>query len=300
MDAHLHYKNEVKSAIENNQPIVALESTVITHGMPKPKNYETAIAMEESVRSAGAIPATIAIYAGEIKIGLTQGQLGDLAASLDVIKVSRRDIAGTLIKKSNGGTTVSGTMTLATLAGLKVFATGGIGGVHRGNLMDVSADLPTLAKLPLIVVCSGAKSILDLPSTREYLETAGIPVVGYQTDDFPAFYSTSSGLKVDYRFDSVEEVAHFARLHWSLGLNSAILVTVPVPSRSAISVEEMDEYINQAMDEMQASHIIGAATTPFLLKRVSELSGEKSLRSNIDLLINNASVAGKIAVELYR
>jgi pseudouridine-5'-phosphate glycosidase len=214
--------------------------------------------------------------------------------------VSRRDIAGTILKNFDGGTTVSGTMTLAEIAGLKIFATGGIGGVHRGNWMDVSADLPTLARLPLIVVCSGAKSILDLPATREYLETFGIPVLGYQSDDFPAFYSKKSGLKVDFRVDTPAEITEFAKLHWDLGLSSAVLVTVPVPDEYAIPSEEMDKFIDQALSEMGKNHISGAASTPFLLAKVSELTGEKSLRSNVALLKNNARIAGEIAVEFYR
>lgn len=297
---NLHYSSEVKKAIDDRLPLVALESTVITHGLPMPKNFEVAQALERSVKSAGAVPATIAIINGEIHIGLENTELDHLASSKTVSKVSRRDIAGTLLKKYDGGTTVSGTMTLAEMAGLKIFATGGIGGVHRGNWMDVSADLPTLARLPLIVVCSGAKSILDLFATREYLETSGIPVLGYRVDEFPAFYSKGSGLKVDYRVDTAVEIAEFAKLHWGLGLDSAVLVTVPVPDEFAIPSGEMDQYINQALEEMEKRGITGAASTPFLLAKVSELTGEKSLRSNVALLKNNARVAGEIAVEYYR
>lgn len=295
-----NYSTDVKKALENNSPLVALESTVITHGLPIPKNFETAAAMEESVQDAGAIPATIGILDGKIHVGLERTQLRDLSNSREKVKVSRRDIAGAMIKRQNGGTTVSGTMTISELAGLKIFATGGIGGVHRGNQMDISADLPTLAKVPVIVVCSGAKSILDLPSTREYLETAGIPVIGYRTDEFPAFYSIESGLKVDYRFDSPKEISEFAKIHWSLGLTSAVLVTVPVPDKSAIPAAEMDIFIEQALKEMHFNNVSGSAATPFLLGRVSELSGGKSQKSNIDILINNAHVAGEIAVEFYR
>jgi len=191
-------------------------------------------------------------------------------------------------------------MTLAEMAGLKIFATGGIGGIHRGNLTDVSADLPSLARIPLMVVCSGAKSILDLPATREYLETAGIPVIGYQTNEFPAFYSKESGLKVDFNLDSPTEIARFAKQHWDLGLGSAVLVTVPVPDEFAIPASEMDGFIDQALEEMEHQGIKGAASTPFLLAKVSELTGEKSMRSNVALLKNNARVAGEIAVEFYR
>jgi pseudouridine-5'-phosphate glycosidase len=296
----LQFSTEVIDAVGKHLPIVALESTVITHGLPMPKNLEVAQALEESVKISGAVPATIAILDGKIHIGLEDEELQQLAASKSVVKVSRRDIAGTILKNFDGGTTVSGTMTLAEMAGLKIFATGGIGGVHRGNWMDVSADLPTLGRLPLIVVCSGAKSILDLPATREYLETYGIPVLGYQVDDFPAFYSKKSGLKVDYCMDTPGEIAKFAKLHWELGLTSAVLVTVPVPDEYAIPSDEIGQFIEQALIEMETNHISGAASTPFLLAKVSELTGEKSLRSNVALLKNNARVAGEIAVEFYR
>lgn len=296
----LQYSAEVKEALENHSPLVALESTVITHGLPMPKNLEVARDLEDSVKSSGAVPATIAILNGKIHIGMEDEELKHLASSKTVAKVSRRDIAGTILRNFDGGTTVSGTMTLAEMAGLKIFATGGIGGIHRGNWMDVSADLPTLSRLPLIVVCSGAKSILDLPATREYLETSGIPVLGYQADDFPAFYSKNSGLKVDYRVETPAEIAEFAKLHWDLGLTSALLVTVPVPDLYAIPSDEMDQFIDQALSELEKNHITGAASTPFLLAKVSELTGEKSLRSNVALLKNNARVAGEIAVEFYR
>ena len=297
---YLNYSEEVGNALRNHFPIVALESTVITHGLPTPKNLEVARALEESIRSLGVVPATIGILTGDIHIGLPEDQLKALAFSKNVAKVSRRDIAGTMIKKMNGGTTVSGTITLAKMAGLKIFATGGIGGVHRGNLMDISADLPTLANLPILVICSGAKSILDLQATREYLETAGIPVLGYGTHEFPAFYSSNSGLKVDYRIDTPAEVAQFAKLHWDLGLDSAVLVTVPIPKEFDIPFAEMEQIIERALEEMETQKISGAAATPFLLARVSQLTGEKSLASNIALLKNNACVAAQIAIEFYR
>ena len=297
---YLNYSEEVGNALRNHLPIVALESTVITHGLPTPKNLEVARALEESIRSLGVVPATIGILTGDIHIGLPEDQLKALAFSKNVAKVSRRDIAGTMIKKMNGGTTVSGTITLAKMVGLKIFATGGIGGVHRGNLMDISADLPTLANLPILVICSGAKSILDLQATREYLETAGIPVLGYGTHEFPAFYSSNSGLKVDYRIDTPAEVAQFAKLHWDLGLDSAVLVTVPIPKEFDIPFAEMEQIIERALEEMETQKISGAAATPFLLARVSQLTGEKSLASNIALLKNNACVAAQIAIEFYR
>lgn len=296
----INYSSQIKKALAAKAPIVALESTVITHGLPVPKNLETALMMENSIKTSGAVPATIAILKGQMTIGLEKSQIEELANSKDSVKVSRRNIAGAILNKLDGGATVSGTLTLANMAGLKVFATGGIGGVHRGNRVDISADLPTLGKMPLIVVCSGAKSILDLPATREYLETAGIPVLGYRTDEFPAFYSRESGLKVDYRVDTPLEVAQFAKLHWELGLNSAVLVTVPVPEEFAIPGSEMDGFIEKALAEMENRKISGSSVTPFLLARVSELTGDKSMKSNIALLRNNAKVAGEIAVEFYR
>jgi pseudouridylate synthase len=291
---------EVEQAINEKKPVIALESTVITHGLPKPQNLKTAQAMEEAVRNESVIPATICILKGEIHVGLTSSELETLANSKKAIKVSRKDIAGAIIKHLDGGTTVSGTMTIAIMAGIKVFATGGIGGVHRGNHLDISADLPALSKLPVIVVCSGAKSILDLPGTREYLETEGIPVIGYQTEEFPAFYSRTSGLKVDFRFDNPAEIAEFAKIHWGLGLSSAVLVTVPPPEESSLPADYMEEMINLAISEAGDRQITGAATTPFLLDRISQQTGQRSLKSNMDLLVNNAHVASQIAAEFYR
>ena len=294
------YSNEVEQALKDNKPVVALESTVITHGLPRPENLETARAMEKAVRDESAIPATICFLKGEIHAGLNNDELETLANSVKAIKVSRRDIAGAILKRLDGGTTVSGTMTIADMAGIKVFATGGIGGVHRGNHMDISADLPTLSKIPIIVVCSGAKSILDLSGTREYLETEGVPVIGYQTDELPAFYSPTSGLKVDFRFDKLKEIAEFAKIHWGMGLSSAILVTVPPPADSSLPADYMEEMINLAISEAGDRQITGAATTPFLLDRISKQTDQRSLKSNMDLLVNNAHIAGQIAVEFYR
>ena len=292
--------NEVKQALEAKKPVVALESTVITHGLPRPKNLETARLMETAVREELAVPATICFLKGEIHAGLNNEELEMLANSEKAIKVSRRDIAGAIVKQLDGGTTVSGTMTIANLAGIKIFATGGIGGVHRGNQMDISADLPTLSKIPIIVVCSGAKSILDLPRTREYLETEGVPIIGFQTDELPAFYSPSSGLKVDFRFDNPKDIADFAKIHWELGLPTAVLVTVPPPTESALPSDYMEEMIELAISEAGDRQITGAATTPFLLDRISKQTGQRSLDANIALLVNNAHVAGQIAVEFYR
>ncbi len=296
----LIFSKEVERALKDNKPVVALESTVITHGLPRPENLETARAMEKAVRDESAIPATICFLDGEIHAGLNNDELVKLSNSENAIKVSRRDIAGAILKRLDGGTTVSGTMTIADIAGIRVFATGGIGGVHRGNHMDISADLPTLSKIPVIVVCSGAKSILDLPGTREYLETEGVPVIGYQTDELPAFYSQTSGLKVDFRFDKPKEIAEFAKIHWEMGISSAILVTVPPPAESSLPAAYMEEMINLAISEARNRQITGAATTPFLLDRISKLTGQRSLKSNMDLLVNNAHIAGQIAVEFYR
>jgi pseudouridine-5'-phosphate glycosidase len=284
------FSNEVGQALKSNKAVVALESTVITHGLPRPENLETALAMEKAVRDESATPATICFLNGEIHVGLTIDEVTRLANSENAIKVSRRDIV----------TTVSGTMTIANLAGIQIFATGGIGGVHRGNHMDISADLPTLSKVPVIVVCSGAKSILDLPGTREYLETEGVPIIGYQTNELPAFYSTTSGLNVDFRFDNPKEIAEFAKIHWEMGLSSAILVTVPPPLGSSLPADYMEEMVNLAISEAGDRQITGAATTPFLLDRISKQTGQRSLKSNMDLLVNNAHVAGQIAVEFYR
>jgi len=292
--------DEVKQALADKKPVVALESTVITHGLPKPKNLETARLMESAVRAESCVPATIGFLKGDIHAGLNAEELEKLANSESAIKVSRRDIAGAIIKHLDGGTTVSGTMTIANLAGIKIFATGGIGGVHRGNHMDISADLPTLSKIPLIVVCSGAKSILDLPKTREYLETEGVPIIGFQTDELPAFYSPNSGLKVDFRFDDPKDIADFAKTHWDLGLSTAILVTVPPPVESSLPSDYMEEMINLAISEAGDRQITGAATTPFLLDRISKQTGQRSLEANVALLENNAHIAGKIAVEFYR
>ena len=292
--------DEVKQALADKKPVVALESTVITHGLPRPKNLETARLMEDAIREESAVPATICFLSGDIHAGLSSEELEKLANSETAIKISRRDFGGAIIKHLDGGTTVSGTMTIANLTGIRIFATGGIGGVHRGNHMDISADLPTLSKIPVIVVCSGAKSILDLPKTREYLETEGVPIIGFQTDELPAFYSPTSGLKVDFRFDNPKDIADFAKIHWELGLSTAILVTVPPPAESSLPLDYMEKMINLAISEADDRQITGAATTPFLLDRISKQTGQRSLEANVALLVNNAHVAGQIAVEFYR
>ena len=290
--------NEVVQALEIGAPVVALESTVITHGLPFPENLELARDMEAEIRQQGVIPATIAILDGLVQVGLKGEQLERLSRETNLRKVSPRDLAGLILKRESGGTTVAGTIFLAEKAGIRVFATGGIGGVHRRSGMDISADLPQLASTPLIVVCAGAKAILDLAVTLEYLETSGIPVVGYQTDEFPAFYSRTSGLPVSVRVETAEAVVRLAKAHWEMGMNSAILVTVPPPVEVALPETEIEVAINQALEEALIKEIHGQAVTPFLLKRVSELTGGASLRANLGLLRNNAKVAAQIASQL--
>lgn len=289
---------EIIRASEMGQPIVALESTVITHGLPTPRNMELALAMEAKVREQGAVPATIALLEGQIRVGIGEAELEQLVNAENPLKVSRRDFAKAITKKLDGGTTVAGTMLAAQQAGMRVFATGGIGGVHRERYLDISTDLQALADTPMIVVCAGAKSILDLPATLEYLETMAVPVVGYGTDEFPAFFSRSSGLNVSVRLDSPEEIAEFAKTHWDLGLKSAILVTNPIPEEDALADAFINPLITQASQEAREQGIHGQALTPFLLARINELSGGWSLKSNLSLLHNNAALAAKIANEI--
>lgn len=296
---HIQVSTEVSRALTMGAPIVALESTVITHGLPQPQNLELARNMEQQVRDAKATPATVALLDGKIRLGISDEELIRLSESQSTLKVSHRDFATAIVKKVNGGTTVAGTMLAAHMSGIKVFATGGIGGVHKESSFDISTDLKALAETPMVVVCAGAKAILDLPATMEYLETMGVPVVGYKTDEFPAFYSRESGLKVSARLDSPQEIAEFAKAHWSLGLRSAILVTNPVPETDAIPTSEMEPIIAQASAEAVEKGIHGQALTPFLLGRISELTKGKSLKSNLALLLNNARLAGEIANEMY-
>ncbi|MGZ6347391.1 MAG: pseudouridine-5'-phosphate glycosidase [Anaerolineales bacterium] len=288
---------EVDLALQKKLPVVALESTVITHGLPYPQNLQLARDMEAAVRSEGATPATVALIDGKVRIGLTDEELVRLAQAKSPLKITRRDFATAIIKKACGGTTVAGTMLAAYRAGIQVFATGGIGGVHKENPFDISADLNALAETPMIVVCAGAKAILDLPATLEVLETMGVPVVGYQTDEFPAFYSRESGLKVSARLDSPQEVVDFANAHWSMGMCSSILVTNPAPENEAIPKHELEPIIANASREAQEKKIHGQELTPFLLRRVSELTNGKSLRTNLALLLNNAHLAARIAKE---
>ena len=290
---------EVNHARQLGKPIVALESTVITHGLPKPENLQLARDMETEIRQKGATPATIGVLDGKIHIGLEADELEKLANSPHPRKISRRDFGIALAGKENGGTTVAGTLIVAHRAGINIFATGGIGGVHRGGGYDISADLPELARTPVIVVCAGAKAILDIPNTLEYLETMGIPVLGYQTDDFPAFYSSSSGYPVSARVDTPEQVAQVAQAQWKLGIQSAVLVVVPPPVEVAIPSETIDLAIQQANQEAHAQKVAGQAVTPFLLSRVAELTGGASLKTNLGLLRNNARVAAEIARFTY-
>lgn len=289
---------EVSRARRGGRPIVALESAVITHGLPRPANLQLARALEQVVREQGVVPATVAILDGKVRVGLSDAQLERLAGEDGARKISRRDFGIALARGENGGTTVAGTLIAARQVGIRVFATGGIGGVHRHAAFDVSADLPELGRSPLIVVCAGAKSILDLPATLEVLETMGVAVLGYQTDEFPAFYSASSGLPVNVRVESAQDVVRIAREHWQMGLESALLVVQPPPAETALAQEQVEEAIQAAMAEAEKTQIRGAAVTPFLLDWVSRLSGGASLQANLALLQNNARLAAQIAAVL--
>jgi pseudouridylate synthase len=294
----LHIAADVAQANEANKPVVALESTVIAHGLPRPINLETARRLETIVRDAGAVPATIAIIDGKLTVGLNDEQLRFLAESSDVKKISTRDIPIAVARAWTGATTVASTAWIAQRAGIKVFATGGIGGVHRGALPDISADLPELARTPIIVVCSGAKIVLDLPATREWLETHAVTVVGYQCDELPAFYSRRSGLPVDVRADSADQVAQIFRTQQALDMSSALLVTVPVPEEFEVSAEQLQTVLEEALRHAETNNITGRELTPFLLARMAQRSAGATLRANIALLENNARVASEIASQL--
>jgi len=294
------FKDEVKEALEEGRPAVALESTLISHGFPYPENLEVAGEMEEIIRGYGVMPATIAIIKGKIKVGLTRSELEFMATSKDILKASRRDLAVIAAKGLNGATTVAATMVVAERAGIKVFATGGIGGVHRGaeKTFDISADLQELARTPVAVVCSGAKSILDLPLTKEYLETMGVPVIGFGSKELPAFYCRESGLKVDYVVNDEKEAAGIIRAMQDLGLGGGMIIANPVPEEYALSMEYMNEIIEKAVRAAEKEEIKGKKLTPYLLNKTKELTGGKSLKANIELVKNNALVAAKIAYEL--
>ena len=291
----LNIAPEVARAIRDPHPVVALESTVIAHGLPRPQNLQTAQRLEQIVREAGATPATIAIIDGKPSVGLSDDQIYALANNSDIKKVSTRDISIAVARGSNGATTVASTTWIAHRAGIKVFATGGIGGVHRGSLPDVSADLPELARTPIVVVCSGAKIVLDLPATREWLETHAVTVVGYQCDELTAFYSRKSGLPIDGRVESADEVANIYRAQRDLGIQSALLVVVPVPAQFEVPAEELQIVLTTALEDAEWKGIAGPALTPFLLSQMAERSGGSTLRANIALLENNARVAAAIA-----
>jgi pseudouridine-5'-phosphate glycosidase len=294
-DKYISIHPEVAQALAEGKPVVALESTVITHGLPFPENGKLAQSLEAEIRAKGCVPATIAVLDGLICVGLEAAQLERLSQPGEMLKISSRDIAPAVAQHVSGGTTVAGTLVIAQAAGIKVFSTGGIGGVHREAPFDISADLKQLAQSPLLVVCAGAKAILDIPATLEVLETYGVPVIGYRTEEFPAFYSRTSGKPVSARVDSPEEAVELARTHWELGLTSAILVAVPPPAEVALDHEAIESTIKKALDEAHRKNISGQAVTPFLLGRVSELTGGASLRANLGLLHNNASIAAEIA-----
>lgn len=299
---YLDIKQEVLEALNKGEAVVALESTIITHGMPYPENVETALKVEEIIRKEGAIPATIAILDGRIKVGLTKEELEYLAKSKGVVKTSRRDIPFVVSKGLDGGTTVAATMIIAALAGIKVFATGGIGGVHRGaeKTFDISADLRELASTNVAVVCAGPKAILDIGLTLEYLETNGVPVVGFKTDELPAFYSRGSGFKVDYRVDTAEELAKAIKTKWDLGLNGGLVVGNPIPEEYEIPHNVISKAIEEAVEEAEQKGVKGKEITPFLLSKVKDLTKGDSLKANIQLVYNNAKVASQLAVELAK
>ncbi|MBP5599231.1 MAG: pseudouridine-5'-phosphate glycosidase [Lachnospiraceae bacterium] len=300
---YLDVAPEVAAALKEGKAVVALESTIISHGMPYPKNVETALNVEKVIRENGAVPATIAIIGGRLKAGLSKEEIEYLGKEgQKVTKVSRRDLPVIVSKKMDGATTVATTMIIAAMAGIKVFATGGIGGVHRGaeTTMDISADLEELAETPVMVVCAGAKAILDLGLTLEYLETKGVPVIGYQTEELPAFYTRKSGFKVDYRLDTPKEMADAFLAKKELGMKGGMLVTNPIPEQYAMDYDTINKAIDQAIKESVEQGIKGKATTPFLLARVVELTGGDSLESNIQLVYNNAKVAAQTAVEMCK
>jgi pseudouridine-5'-phosphate glycosidase len=299
------FSDEVAQALSAGRAVLALESTVISHGLPYPQNRATALAMEAEARRLGVTPATIAVLDGRVKIGISPDQLERLALAAQpggemMYKISRRDFAPALALGRSGGTTVAGTMVAAQAAGMRVFATGGIGGVHHSPTYDISADLPELARTPLVVVCAGAKAILNLDATLEYLETAGVPVVGYCTDEFPAFYSRESGLRASTRADSAAEIAAMARAHWAIAGSGALLVGNPPPEASALPRREVETVVQQALAEAAAAGVRGQAVTPFLLARVNALTEGASMQANLALLRNNARLGAEIALELAK
>ena len=303
MNPYLSISTEVQEALKAGKPVVALESTIISHGMPYPQNVETALKVEQTIRENGAVPATIAVIGGQLKAGCTPEEIEYLGKKGQaVIKASRRDLPVLIARKADGATTVTTTMIIASMAGIRVFATGGIGGVHRGaqQTFDISADLEELAQTPVMVVCAGAKSILDLGLTLEYLETKGVPVIGFGTEELPAFYTRHSGFKVDYRIDTPEELAAAFKAKMDCGLKGGMLVTNPIPEEFSMPKEVIDQAIEQALREMDEAGIHGKQCTPFLLAKVKDLTGGESLASNIQLVLNNARLAAKTAKALCK
>ena len=302
LNDYLDFHPDVENALKNNLPIVALESTIISHGMPYPKNIETALMVEETVRSNNAVPATIAIIKGRLKIGLTEKEIEFLATNDEIKKISRRDLAVAVSQQLSGSTTVASTMIIAKLVNIAVFATGGIGGVHRGaeTTLDISADLDELSRTNVCVVCAGVKSILDIGLTLEYLETKGVPVIGYKTSEMPAFYSTKSGFNVDYRIDAATDIAGILKTKWDLSIDGGVLVTNPIPVAFELESSAMNEAINLAIIEADNEGITGKKITPYLLPKVNEITKGKSLDANIKLIKNNADLAAKIAVHFSK
>jgi pseudouridine-5'-phosphate glycosidase len=300
MEKYLDRSPEVRAAMEARQPVVALESTIIAHGMPYPKNVETALAVCQAIRENGAVPATVGIIGGRMKAGLTAEEIEYLAKAKGVVKASRRDLPYVISNKLDGATTVAGTMIIASMAGIRVFVTGGIGGVHRGagESFDISADLEELKMTDVAVVCAGVKSILDISATLEYLETAGVPVITAGSDEFPAFYSRRSGFRADCRIDSPKEIAELISLKYSLGLKGGVLIGCPIPEKYEIPFDRMERVIEDALQECSAQNITGKRVTPFLLDRVRALTGGGSLEANIRLVLNNAEFGAKIAAAL--
>lgn len=303
MNKYIDIAPEVKVALSEGKPVVALESTIISHGMPYPQNVETAIAVENIIRENGAVPATIAIIGGRLKAGLSADEIEYFGKKgSEIAKASRRDLPVLVARGEDGACTVTTTMMIAHMAGISIFATGGIGGVHRGaeTTMDISADLEELGHTPVMVICAGAKSILDLGLTLEYLETKGVPVIGYGTDELPAFYTRKSGFEVDYRIDTPKELAAAFHAQREMGLNGGMLVTNPIPEEHAMNADVIKNAINKAIDESREKGIHGKATTPFLLEKVKDITGGDSLDSNIQLVFNNARLAAKTAAELAK
>lgn len=299
---HVEMSPEVKQAMAEGRPVVALESTIISHGMPYPANVETARKVEQLVRDRGAVPATIAILDGKLKAGLSDEEIEYLGQAKDVIKASRRDIPYIVAQGKNGGTTVGATMIIADLAGIKVFATGGIGGVHRGaeKTMDISADLEELGRTNVVVVCAGAKAILDLGLTLEYLETKGVPVLGYKTDKLPAFWTNTSEFAVDYRVDTAKEIGDLALTKWDLGMTGGVLVANPIPEEYSMDADFINSAIQRALKDANEQGIHGKESTPFLLSAIKDITKGQSLESNIQLVFNNARLAADIAVEMSK